>query len=330
VSDPQAEGVDPLRLNRALDAGESLPYLYALLVVKNGVLIGERYYGETVPTDANTVMSVSKSVLSALVGLALDQGHLDIDQSMLEFFPEYADDSDSRKTTITIRQLLTMTAGFPRDEYAEEWSRWLQSPNWLEYCLSQALVDDPGEAWHYSTCSTHIVSALLARATGLPTRRFARRYLFRPLSIQIGGWPTDPQGIHRGGWDMYLTPRDLARFGHLYLEKGKLGRKRLIPRRWVRKTTRSNIRGSNGWGPLDSWGYGHWWWTARGATIPKIYFALGYGGQFVVNVPSLSMTIVAAADGNFGPDEANEHETEILELIVERILEPLSGAHALE
>jgi CubicO group peptidase (beta-lactamase class C family) len=325
-SDPRLQDVDPAVILGALDAGMDLPYLYSLLVVRNGVLIGERYYGGTVPTDANTVMSVSKSFLSALIGLAQLQGHLDINLPMLDFFPDYAEGLDSRKQQITVQHLLTMTGGFPGDEYDVEWARWMQSPDWVGYCLRQSLEDDPGESWHYSTCSTHIASALLSRATGVSTRRYAMRNLFRPLGIEIGGWLVDPQGVHRGGWDMYLAPRDVARFGHLYLRKGRLGGRRILPRRWVRKTTRPSVKGQSSWGSLDHWGYGHWWWTGKRSGIPKFYFGLGYGGQFLINVPKLKVTIVTTADGNYASREANDHELAILGLIVDRLLEPLSEA----
>ena len=162
----------------------------------------------------------------------------------------------------------------------------------------------------------------------MPTRRFARKNLVRKLGIGIGGWPVDPQGVHRGGWDMYLAPRDLARFGSLYLGNGRLEGRRIVPRQWVRRTTRTNILGTGAWGELESWGYGYWWWTGGGPQMPRIYFALGYGGQFLINVPILKMTIVATADGRYAPQEANDHEMAILGLIIRDLLRPLAAARA--
>ena len=129
---------------------------------------------------------------------------------------------------------------------------------------------------------------------------------------------------------MYVAPRDLARFGHLYMSKGKLEGDRIVPRRWTRKTTRTNVRGGSAWGSLESWGYGHWWGTGKAAGVPRMYFALGYGGQFIVNVPKLQLTIVATADGSYQPDVANEHEVAILGLIVDWILVPLSQSPVME
>lgn len=326
VSTPEEQGLEPGIVAAALEAGEALPYLKALLVVRNGVLVGERYYGDTLPTDANTVLSVSKSFLSALVGIAEREGYLTIDQPMMDFFPDYVSAGiDPKKLDITIRQLLTMTAGFPYDDHDGHWSRWMPSPDWLGFCLELPLADDPGEAWHYSTCSTHIGSALLTRAVGMSTLEFAQEHLFDPLGIAIGGWRRDPDGYYRGGWDMYFTPRDLARFGHLYRKKGKLDGERIIPRKWVRKTTRRNVRGEP-WGPMDSWGYGYWWWTGRGSEIHRMYFALGYGGQWVINIRKLDMTIVATTDANYGWESAGEHVSAVLDLLGESLLKPLKAS----
>jgi CubicO group peptidase (beta-lactamase class C family) len=306
----------------ALDAGEALNYLRSLLVVRNGVLIGERYYGGFGPTYATNAASVSKSILSALVGIAERDGYLDIDQPILDFFPDYAEGLEARKSDITIRHLLTMTAGYPTDDYGVEWGRWLASPDWVGHCLRQPLEDDPGDAWYYSTCSTHIGSALLTRATGMSARDFAEEHLFEPMEIELGGWRQDPHGYYRGGWDMFFTPRDLARFGHLYLKEGKLGGERIVPKKWVRKTTQRNVKASGNFAPTR-WGYGHWWWTINEPFIDKMYFALGYGGQFVINIPKLEMTIVATAKEGVSPAVGGKHINAILELIIESILVPM-------
>jgi CubicO group peptidase (beta-lactamase class C family) len=329
-SDPRDQGVDPAIIDTALSAGHALPFLHALLVVKDGVLIGEQYYGGAEPTDANTVMSVSKSFLSAIVGLAQREGYLHVDQPIMDFFPDYSGGLDSRKFRITIRQLLTMTAGFPRDEYTTEWSRWLASSDWVRFCLEQPLEADPGEVWNYSTCSTHIASALVTRATGMSTRAFAQRHLFDPLGIQIGGWRRDPDGYYRGGWDMYFTPRDLARFGYLFLSGGKLEGGRVVPRKWARKTTRTNISGRGSWGPLARWGYGYWWWTGNGPEVFKMSFGLGYGGQYVINVPRLKVTVVAMANGDVDPVTADMQERAVLGLIIEDLLRPMRKARISE
>jgi CubicO group peptidase (beta-lactamase class C family) len=129
---------------------------------------------------------------------------------------------------------------------------------------------------------------------------------------------------------MYFTPRDLARFGYLYLRKGKLDGVRIVPRRWARKTTRANVRGNSNWGSLGRWGYGYWWWTGNGPQIYKMYFGLGYGGQYVINVPQLQTTIVAMANGDVDPSTADTQERAILALIIDHLLQPMRAARLSE
>jgi len=323
VSTPEEQGLDSAIVDKALRKGRQLPYLNALLVVKNGFLVAERYYGDARATDANTVMSVSKSFLSAVAGIAVRRGYLSLGQRMMDFFPEYATPGlDSRKYDITIRHLLTMTSALPYDDHADHWNQWIPSDDWVGFCLGQPLDGNPGEIWHYSTCSTHIMSAVLTRATGMSTQQFAEQYLFGPLGITIGGWRQDPQGYYRGGWDMYFTPRDMARFGYLFLEKGRLDGRRIIAKKWVKKSTRAYVHGGK-WGPMDEWGYGYWWWTGKGTEIYRMYFALGYGGQFIINIPKLDMVIVAAADANYAWGPAGAHVRAIRNLIGRYLLKPL-------
>ena len=125
---------------------------------------------------------------------------------------------------------------------------------------------------------------------------------------------------------MYFTPRDLARFGYLYLRRGRLEGSRVVPRKWVRKTTRRNINGSGSWGSLARWGYGHWWWTGNGPEIFKRYFGLGYGGQYLINVPRLKLTVVAMANGGIDPVTADMQERAVLQLIIEDLLRPMRTA----
>lgn len=328
VSTPEEQGLDASMVDRALRKGSQLPYLNALLVVRNGFLIAERYYGDTGTTDANTVMSVSKSFLSAITGIAVRRGYLSLGRPMMDFFPEYATpDMDSRKYDITLRHLLTMTSALPYDDHADHWNQWMPSSDWVAFCLGLPLDGTPGEVFHYSTCSTHLMSAILTRATGMSTLEFARQYLFEPLGITIGGWRQDPQGYYRGGWDMYFTPRDMARFGYLFLERGRVDDQRILTKGWVKRSTRAYARGGE-WGPIDELGYGYWWWTGKGEKIYRMYFALGYGGQFIISIPKLDMVIVAAADANYDWGPAGEHVRAIRNLLGRYLLKPLKRQSA--
>ena len=121
---------------------------------------------------------------------------------------------------------------------------------------------------------------------------------------------------------MYFTPRDMARFGYLYLQKGRVEDRRILSRRWVRRTTRPFARGGSR-GAIEELGYGYLWWTGRGSQIHKMYYAVGYAGQYIMNIPKLKVTIVAAADANCGWEEARVQIAEIRELIADTLLVPL-------
>jgi CubicO group peptidase (beta-lactamase class C family) len=149
--------------------------------------------------------------------------------------------------------------------------------------------------------------------------------LLDPLGITLGGWRVDPQGIHRGGWDMYFTPRDMARFGQLYLKKGRIDRQRIVPRKWVKRSTRPLVRDGS-WGPFQSLGYGFWWWTGRGPDINNTYLAWGYGGQHIFVVPRDGLIVVTASEANVDWDVADAQEIEVLHLVVSELLEPIAAS----
>ncbi len=275
---------------------------YSLLAARNGRLIAERYLHGHTANDATYLASATKSFLSALVGKALELGYLQsLDQKMMDFFPEYAGPSlDPRKYDITLRHLLQMRAGYPYDSTDALWSAWMRSPNHVEFAVHLDLEADPGSTWAYSSASTHILSAILGKATGMDTDVFAQRHLFEPLGITLGHWGRDPRGIPWGGWDMYVAPRDLARFGDLYLDKGAMDGTQLLPESWIRKSKKRHSDTGWDWGVLENSGYGMLWWLGELIGY-QVYYAQGHGGQNILNVPELDLVIVTTcfADNSF-------------------------------
>jgi CubicO group peptidase (beta-lactamase class C family) len=216
TSSPAVQGVDPMRLVQA-DAAIRSEYsnVYSLLVVRHGYLVYERYYHGHDPSDTYNVRSITKSVTSCLVGIALARDKLHIlDQRLTDLLPEYMGDVvDPRTRAITLRQLVTMTAGFAWTE--DDNNRWFTSSDWVRFAVGRPLAYPPGEHFNYDTPATHLLSAILTRATGLSEAEFASRHLFRPLGIGRPYWPTDPQGRTIGSSELYLTARELARVGYL-------------------------------------------------------------------------------------------------------------------
>lgn len=236
---------------------------------------------------ATNVKSVAKSIVSLLVGIAIERGHLRrVRQPIGEFFPEYFEaNPDPEKQAITIQDLLTMRAGLASTS-RRNYGRWVQSDDWVEYVLDQPLIDAPGGGMIYSTGSSHLLSAILTRATGTSTRAFAERHLFEPLGITLGGWDRDPQGYYFGGNNMALSPAALLKLGTMVMNGGVHDGRQIVPRAWIAESMRVYTRSR--FNPYD-YGYGWWQRELRGYTVQ---FAWGNGGQFLVMIPELK-TVVA-------------------------------------
>ena len=281
---------DTLALARAIDRAANLDPLNSLLVFHRDSLIVERYFGGMSAGRAVNVKSVSKTVLSPLIGIALRDSLLrSLDQPVSELLPEYfeADTNDDRRH-ITLRHLMSMTAGLEGTSF-QNYGPWVTSPNWVRFALNQPVVCRPGECREYSTGNTHLLAVILSRQAGTDLITWARRVLFDDLEISLRPWDRDPQGYYLGGNNMRFTPRELATFGRLFLDSGRWKGIQLVPREWIDRSwtvvNRSRWNGS---------GYGNLWWTRRfnGETVR---FGWGYGGQFMFVIPRLDLVVVVTS-----------------------------------
>jgi CubicO group peptidase (beta-lactamase class C family) len=294
--------LDTARLARAYARAAELRRLRGLLVEWRGLVIGERYFrGATRTTPAN-IKSASKTIVSALVGIAIARGDLrDTKQTLGELLSAETRDLDEAKRAISLEDLLTMRTGLESTSFWN-YGRWVSSRNWVRFTLAQPVVAPRGPAGPmiYSTGNTHLLSAVLTRATGMSTYRYAERYLAAPLGIRLRPWTTDPQGIYFGGNDMRMTPREMLAFGRLYLLGGRVEAgapgmwRQVIPRAWIDSSW--VVRTHSDWSGQD-YGYG-WWirtaWGPRGRHA--VYYAWGYGGQFIFVVPDLELVVVVTSD----------------------------------
>lgn len=333
TSTPVAQGVDSVRLAAAYAEAAKLGPLFSLLVMKNGFLVGEQYFHGARQDTAYNVKSVSKSILSALVGIAIREGYMEsVDEPISRFFPEhftpFSDTlvgwsanrllTDSLRRRVTVRHLLTHTAGFAFEENELLFWAWFWSSDYVRFYLELPLVARPGEQFIYSTAGTHALSAILARATGMDTREFADRWLFAPLGIEVHRWDRGPTGVPIGGSEMHFTARELARFGQLYLDGGVWDGRQIVPAEWVAESTREQVRAnyetphrgivSETWTSeyykrMNHTGYGYLWWR-RDSAGHETFVALGYGGQLVFVIPDLHMVVVttSAWDEGRNPD----------------------------
>jgi CubicO group peptidase (beta-lactamase class C family) len=306
-------------LDAAGKAAGDLPRLHSLLVSWRGNLVLERYYNGARATRPANIKSASKSVISALVGIAIGRGLIaDVKQPIAPFFGDLlGQQPDPAKSQITIEDLLTMRSGLESTSN-RNYDAWVQSPNWVRYVLTRRLLSAPGTYMDYSTGNTHVLSAILTRVTGTSTWQFAHDALARPLGFTLTRWPQDPQGIYFGGNDMLMTPRQMLAFGELYLNDGRAGGREVVPERWIEASfvARTQSRWSD-----QLYGYG--WWMREFAGHDA-YFAWGYGGQYVFVLPDLDLVIVTTSSTTVS-DERRGHRRTIFDLVERFVIEPIAG-----
>lgn len=319
--DPRAEPGPAPNFAAAVRAGESMPRLYSLLVSRGGEMLVERYFNGRDQADIANVKSVSKSVISALVGIAIDEGHIrSLDQPIADYFgARLARDADAPKKAITIEHLLTMQSGLETTSN-RNYGAWVLSPDWVEFALRQPLETRPGTRMTYSTGNTHLLSAILTQATGRDTLTYARDVLARPLGFHLAAWPKGPTGIYFGGNDMELTPRQMLAFGELYLNGGRANGRQIVPESWVEASLVPRAESTR---EQDRY-YGYGWWIRDSAGVETPY-AWGYGGQFIILAPELD-TVVVATSASTPDSSRRDHRRVLHDMIESLIVAPLAAA----
>ena len=287
-----AEEAKAPSLSAILEKAEALKPLRTVVVARRGEIIAEHGYRGYTSKDPTSIMSASKSIMSALVGIAIDKGILEGTDQKIEpiLRADMPGNADPRLSEITIGNLLSMQAGL-RSTSGEEYGAWIASPNWVRTILSQPFEDNPGGRMIYSTGSTHLLSAILTKKTGRSTRSLANEWLGPLEGFRISWWSRDPQGIYVGGNMMAMSPRSLLAFGELCRTGGiTADGKRLIAKEWIDKSwqPRTNSRYTG-----DSYGYG---WFTRQIAGEEVHFGWGFGGQMLYIVPRLELTVVMTSD----------------------------------
>jgi CubicO group peptidase (beta-lactamase class C family) len=244
---------------------------------------------------------------------------------MMDFFPEFTGQvTDPRKEQITIRDLLQMRAGYPWEEkeppyhdilfFSDNW-------HWLPHIVDFPLTRDLGNEFGYSNLTSHILAIIVARACDTDLKSFAQGYLFSPMDSRLGDWTTDADNYNWGFGEIYVTARDMAKFGLLYLNDGQYQGAEVLPADWVmaslqRYSENIGISGSNRYGYFRDIGYGYQWWSGR-VGAHHFNYAAGHGGQLIVLLGELDMVIVTTADPMHFTvgEESWQHESAVIELV---------------
>ncbi|MGB1249132.1 MAG: serine hydrolase domain-containing protein [Candidatus Promineifilaceae bacterium] len=260
-------------------------HLFSVLVLRNGELVSEWYADDQNADTPAVAFSVTKSFMSALIGIALEEGLIDsVQQTLGELIPlSLPVDGDPRTADITLKQLLTMTSGM----YCSNDSCHGTS---IPEATSRELELDPGTQFVYDTGASHLLSAVLEEATGMTAYEYAEQKLFTPLGFEGESWDTDSDGVYFGGKGLNLRPRDMAKFGQLFLDEGQWDGVQLVSADYIRESTTDRLDNVAADGE-----YGYLWWPGEveGHTA---YSAVGYGGQYITVVPDLELVVVITSN----------------------------------
>lgn len=302
VSTLRAQGINPEPISemlRAVDAG-AYTKIDAILIARKGKLALEAYFNGFDRETRHDIQSVSKSFTSALAGIAIDRGLIaDVNQPLSLFFPDYWPKVQNRlaKKGITLAHLLTMTSGL--NAVPVRVHAMMRSSDWYRFALNLELIRKPGRQFAYSSPAAVLVGGVVARAAGEPLPAFARKHLFAPLGITDYCLSLTPGGQLATHSGIFMRPRDMLKFGQLYLDRGLWQGRRIISARWVAASTMKQVetaRPDSSRSEPSRAGYGYFWWTRRalsgnGESL-DLYLASGNGGQKIFVFPRLGMVVV--------------------------------------
>lgn len=315
-------GLDPVRLSALTESVRGWPELgvHAILIERGGRLVYEEYFdgfderwgtrlGRVTmgPATIHDLRSVTKSVVSALVGIAMGEGAITaLDQPVVEWFPEYPELNTAERRRMTLAHALGMTSGLewneeiPYSDPRNDEIRMTRDSQPLRFALSPRFAHPPGEEWNYNGGLTQVMAAVLERATKQPIEEYARTKLFAPLGIDTVEWVGDLAGMPSGASGLRLRARDMAKFGSLFLHGGQWNGKQVIPARWIESSTRRHFRFAPRSGPdsTGQFGYSHFWWyncfpTPTGLVEART--AVGNGQQRIFVMPGLDMAVTILA-----------------------------------
>lgn len=331
VASLKSVGMDAAKLvelmNRLDQIGDHR--IHSILVVKDGKLVFEKYYpgrkfnlGQYTGgigydlNDLHVLCSATKSITSALLGIAIDRGYIQsVEQKVFDFFPEYASllVQEPAKSNITIQHLLTMTSGLTYDDESlpythpnNDMNRFYTSSDPIKFLLAKPLFAAPGTIFDYDNCNTNILGQIISKATEMRVDYFAKEFLFDKLDITSLQWQIVRNNIVLCSGDLHLKPRDMAKFGLLFLNRGQWQGESLISSAWCKLSTTAYLN------PNDynreftiADGYGYQWWQKSYTYHSKSYrsyFAWGWGGQTIIIIPELNLVVVTTAGNWYDPE----------------------------
>ena len=309
MSSAEAEGMDAAPLEN-IDAYCVEHGCRAVVVVRHGRIVWERYWGGWNETSTDNSWSMAKSVVSALVGIAIDEGLIEgLDQPAADFIPEWR---GSAREKITIGQLLSMTSGLTwtmiYDPQSGDTAKMMDSADQVAYALNRQIYREPGTDWYYSDGDAESFSRIIKAATGMEAREYAQEKVFDPIGMKNADWMTDQRGQTTTYCCIMDTARDFARFGYLFLRNGKWDSQQVVPEEWVETSTQPS--------QMENTNYGYYWWLYDFPNVPKdLYAAIGLATKRLYVIPSLDIIAVRLGEG----DDLGWNDSAFLKPIVDAV-----------
>lgn len=300
-STPEAQGISSQAICDFVEAVDKINTLHSFMIVRHGQVIAEGWWKPEAADKPHVLHSLSKSFNSTAVGLAIAEGKLSLDDPVLKFFPAEApaDPSDNLKA-MKVRDLLTMTCG-----HETEPPKLTNGEPSVKLFLAHPVPHPPGTHFQYNTMGSYTLSAIVTKATGQTTLEFLKPRLFEPLGIEHPDWPSSAEGYSLGGYGLKLCTEDVAKFGQLYLQKGKWNGKQLIPEKWVEQATSKQVPNDKAWHSkigidwVQGYGFQFWRCTHNG------FRGDGAAGQLCAVIPDKDVVVAITADSGDHQGEMN-------------------------
>jgi CubicO group peptidase (beta-lactamase class C family) len=319
LSTPEKQQLDPeplAELVSLIREGQRYPRLHSLLVIRHGYLVVEEYFGGHQRNKIHMLQSVTKSFTSALVGIAISKGEFKgVNEKILDFFPDMTGiaNRDERKESIRLQDLLTMRSGSDYNENGPDSPHFQlnrQPRGWDKFYLDRPMLRMPGTHFLYDSGGVILMSAMLKNRTGMHADQYAEKYLFKPLQIVQKYWFRNQEAHPHTGGGLNLKSRDTAKFGLLYLQKGRWGKEQIVPEDWITESFIKRVDfGSTGGRTI---GYGYLWWILSpdpdGNGKDYIYAAMGFKAQYIFIIPEHDMVVVVNGDTRSRVDQRNPIE----------------------
>lgn len=310
------QNIDLAKLNSSIKEAEKIintdsriffKNIRSLIISKDGKTIHEGYYNGHHKDSIRIIQSQTKSIVALLMGIAIDNGFIkDENELAAKYFPEYFDRNDTLKSSIRIKDLLTMSSGMlweewiPFNDPKNDNINMFNSGDWLNYALTRPMAAKPFTEFKYNSGSPMIIAAIIQKATGMTLEAFTEKYLFKPLGIKTYSWQKDSKNFPHAGGGLLLKPADMITIGELVLFKGKWGNTAIISSEWIEKISKPYF-----FTTLRNYYYGYYWWIHEGkintGKSTRIISAQGAGGQYMYIIPEYNLVVGFTEDNMNNP-----------------------------